>query len=105
MEFDTSAAQLVKSKIAMGNGIVSKIMTILDAFPFGSHHFEIGLILSDSLMTSSLLCNSEAWYNITKNEMELLETVNTTLLRRILNAPKYTAKELLYLELGCMYIV
>ena len=77
-------------------------MTILDAFPFGSHHFEIGLILRDSLLTSSMLCNSEAWYNVTKNEMELLETVDTTLLRRILNAPKYTAKEMLYLELGCI---
>ena len=92
----------IKSRIAKGNGIVSKIMTILDAFPFGSHYFEIGLILRDSLLTSSMLCNSEAWYNITKKEMELLETVDTTLLRRILNAPKYTAKEMLYLELGCI---
>ena len=59
----------------------------------------IGIILSDSLMTSSMLCNSEAWDNITKNEMELLETVDTTLLRRILNAPKYTAKNCFILSL------
>ena len=97
--------QNIKYRVAKGNGKFCKIMTILEAFPFGSNHFEIGLILRDSLLTSSMLCNSEAWYNITKKEMELLESVDTTLLRRILNAPKYTAKELLYLELGCMYIV
>ena len=90
--------QNIKYRVAKGNGKFCKIMTILEAFPFGSNHFEIGLILRDSLLTSSMLCNSEAWYNNTKKEMELLETVDTSLFWRILNAPKYTAKEMLYFE-------
>ena len=92
----------IKSRIEKGKGIVSKIMSILDAFPFGSLHFEIGLLLRDSLLTSSMLSNSEAWYNITMNEMNLLETVDEIFLRRLLNAPKSTPKEMLYLELGCL---
>ena len=92
----------IRSRIAKGKGIVSKIISILDALPLGNSYFEIGLILRDSLLTSSILCNSETWYNITKAEMELLETVDTLFLQRILNAPKSTPKEMYYLELGCI---
>ena len=77
-------------------------MSILEAFPFGNRHFEIAMMLRDSLLTSSMLCNNETWYNITNSEMDLLERVDTMLLRRILNAPKSTPKEMLYLELGCL---
>ena len=49
-----------------------------------------------------MLCNSEAWHNVTKSELDLLETVDVQLLRNILKAPKTTPKEILYLELGCI---
>ena len=49
-----------------------------------------------------MLCNSESWYNITQAELDLLETVEVQLLRSILKAPKSTAKEMLFLELGCV---
>ena len=51
---------------------------------------------------SSLLCNSETWYNITKAEINLIESVDLQLLRNIFNVPKSTPKEMLYLELGCL---
>ena len=61
-------------------------MTILESIPFGNHY--VGLrILRNSLLTSCMLSNSEAWYNITKAELSLLETVDVMLLRKILNAP------------------
>jgi hypothetical protein len=92
----------IKARVKKGKGIVTKIMSILDSIPFGNHYFEIGIILRNSLLTSSMLCNSETWYNITKAEMNLLETVDLMLLRRILRAPKSTPKEMLFLELGCL---
>ena len=49
-----------------------------------------------------MLFNSEAWYNVTKAELELIETVDLLLLRGILKAPKSTPKEMLYLELGLL---
>ena len=49
-----------------------------------------------------MLFTSEAWYNVTKAELELLETVDLMLLRGILKAPKSTPKEMLYLELGLL---
>ena len=49
-----------------------------------------------------MLCNSETWFNITKAELELLETVDLMLLRILLGAPKTVPKEMLYLELGIL---
>ena len=49
-----------------------------------------------------MLCNSEAWYNVTAAEINLLETADLHLLRAILRAPKSTPKEMLFLELGCI---
>ena len=92
----------IKARVSKGKGIVSKIMSIIDSIPFGNHYFEIGVILRDSLLSSSMLCNSETWYNITKAELNLLETIDVMLLRRILKAPKSTPKEMLFLELGCL---
>ena len=92
----------IKARIAKGKGIVSKIMTILEGIPFGNHYFEVAIMLRNSLLVSSMLCNSEAWYNVTAAEINLLETVDLQLLRAITRAPKSTPKEMLFLELGCI---
>ena len=60
--------------------------------------------MSNSLLVSSLLCNSEAWFNLTKSELDLLETVDVMLLRSLLNAPQSTPEEMLFLELGVLPI-
>ena len=91
-----------KARVNKGTGIVNKIMNMLDGIPFGQFYFEVALILRNSLLVSSMLCNSEAWYNITNSELNFLETVDLMLLRKILNVPKTTPKEMLYLELGCI---
>ena len=90
----------IKARVNKGTGIVRKILTMLDGIPFGKFHFEAGVILRNSLLVSSMLFNSEVWYNITKSELELLETVDLMLLRGILKKNESTPKEMLHLELG-----
>ena len=92
----------IKSRAAKGTGIVNKIMTMLNNLPIGRRYFEIAMILRDSLFISSMLFNSEAWYNITNAELSLLDSVDVQMLRRVLDAPRSTPKEFLYLELGCL---
>ena len=86
------------------NGWVFRVhlVTILEGIPFGDFYFEVAVILRNSLLVSSLLSNSEAWYNVTKYEVDFLETIDLMLLRSVLKAPKSTPKEMLYLELGCI---
>ena len=84
----------VKARVAKGKGIVTKIMTILEGIPFGNHYFEVAVILRNSLLVSSMLCNSEAWYNVTSAELDLIETVDLLMLRSILKVPNSTPKEI-----------
>ena len=92
----------MKARVAKGKGIVSRILTILEGIPFGEFYFEIAVVLRNALLVSSMLCNSECWYNVTKAELDLLETIDVQFLRRTLKVPKSTPKEMLYLELGCV---
>ena len=75
---------------------------MMDGFHFGKQYFEVGILLRNSLLVSSMLFNSEAWYNLTETELNLLETIDLQFLRQLLKAPKGTPKEMLFLELGCM---
>ena len=50
---------------------------------------------------NSFLFNSEAWYNVTSSDIDELEKMDEMLLRRILECPASTPKEMLYLELAC----
>ena len=62
----------------------------------------MAIILRNRLLLSSLLCNSESWYNGTEAELNLIESVDLQFFRRILNVPKSTPKEMFYLEFGCI---
>ena len=57
-----------------------------------------------SLLLSTLLSNSEAWYNLTQSDISVLEKVDEELLRKIFHAHSKTPLELLYLESGSIPI-
>ena len=54
------------------------------------------------MFINSLIFNSEAWYNVTNSDFDELEKADEALLRKILECPAGTPKEMLYLELGCL---
>ena len=62
---------------------VSQIMTILEDTCFGPYHFQVDTGLRESLLINSILTNAEAWYGVTKSHIELVESVDELLLRRI----------------------
>ena len=66
----------IKARVAKGTGIISKIITMMEGIPFGKFYYQVGIILRNSLLVSSLLCNSESWYNATNSELELSESKN-----------------------------
>ena len=92
----------IKARVTKGTGIISKIITMMEGIPFGKFYYQVGIILINSLLVSSVLCNSEAWYNVTNSELELLESVDLRFLRSLFKAPRATPKEMIYLELGCV---
>ena len=56
------------------------------------------------MFLSSVLTNSEVWYRMTNSDLEELEVLDRSLLRRILSAPNSTPVSALYLETGCLSI-
>ena len=62
------------------------------------------MTLRESLLISSLLTNSESWYNLTLSDIRELESVDEILLRKVLECPMSTPREMLYLELGVIPI-
>ena len=94
----------IKKRMDKGVGGVSQIMTILENTCYGPYHFQVAAVLRESLLVNSILTNSEAWYGLTKSDIELLESVDELLLRRVLEVPSTCPKEMLYLEMGCLPI-
>ena len=83
-----------------GVGVVNQIMTILEEICFGKYYFQVAMVLRNSLLISSLLTNAEAWYNLSSTDITELEKVYEDLLRKVLECPVSTPREMLYLELG-----
>ena len=73
---------------------------MLEDLCLGSYYFEVANVLRASLLLSSLLSNSESWYNLSPKDISKLEAVDESLLRKIFSAHSKTAKGLLYLESG-----
>ena len=87
-----------------GTGIVTQIMTKLEEVCLGKYFFQVAVIWRSTYLVSSLLTNAEAWYNLIQADIDILESVDEGLLRKILEAPCSTPKEMLYLELGVVPI-
>ena len=87
-----------------GIGIQNKIIHMLEKMPGGHFHFEIAIILRNSLLISSMLSNSEIWYGLTKKDTEMLEQVDEMWMRNLFECSRNVAKDLLYLELGVVPI-
>ena len=77
-------------------------MNIIDDICLGPFTFEVALVMRDSLLINSTLTNSEAWLGLTTSEIETLEQVDESLMRRLLEVGLGCPKEMLYLELGCI---
>ena len=92
----------IKARLSKGKGIIKKILNILNCIPFGKLFYQIAILLRNSLLVSSVLCNSEAWFNLTNSDLKMIETIDIEFLRKILKAPVSTPKEILFLELGVL---
>ena len=83
-----------------GLGITNTIMQILQSTSYGKYYFEIALVLRESLFLSSLLLNSEAWVNLSEQDIRKLEQADEILLSKILECEANTNNIYKYLELG-----
>ena len=75
------------SKIT-GLAAINQIMSMLNLTSLGHFYFEIALILRDTILISKLEFNSEIWYNVSKKQIEKLQQIDETYLRKIFDVAK-----------------
>ena len=75
----------IKARLGRGIGVISNIANILKEVSMGQFHFEVSLLLRESLFLSTVLVNSESWVNLTKTDVTEMEKIDETLLRRLVD--------------------
>ena len=81
-------------------GINSQISSLLSSISLGMFHFEIALVLRESLLINAILTNSESWYFVSQKNLECFEAANIRMLRNCFNSHPNTVREAYYLECG-----
>ena len=99
---DGTNTKNILARKGKGLGVVNQVMSKLEGTVFGPFFFEVGLILRSSNLLNGVLTNAEAWYNIKPSEIDQLEMVDESLMKRFLEAGNCCPSEMLYLETGTM---
>ena len=94
----------IEARRSKGLGIVNNILAIINEIPLGHWRVEAGLRLRQAMLVNGCLFNSEAWHGVKETDIKLLEKVDESLLRGILNSHGKIPLEALYLETGALPI-
>ena len=73
-------------------------MGILSELDMGVHKLEVGLLLRQAILISSLIYTAEAWSGLTEKQIARLEVVDTSLLRKLTGGHAKCATEYYHLE-------
>ena len=88
----------IEKRKSKGYGITSNILAIVNEIPLAQWRTEAGLNLRQAMLVNSTLFNSEAWHGVTKKDIILMEKVDESLLRGLLQAHPKIPLEALFLE-------
>ena len=83
-----------------GIGMQCQVFAMLSEISLGSYFFHIGLLLRDTNLINAVLFGAEAWYGITKKQMEEIDKIDIMFMKKLFNAKNNVAKEIYYLESG-----
>ena len=94
----------IKDRISKGVGIIANIFNLLEVISFGQFHFEIAILLRNSMLINGTLTNAEVWYNFACSEIQEFERLDQLFFAKLLGVPKTTPSEAYYLELGVQHV-
>ena len=79
-----------------------KFFALLSDLPVGNLRVQIGLTLRHAWLINGILFNSEAWHNVTKNQVAQFVDIDKYLLRGLVGAHAKVPLEHLYLEMAAL---
>ena len=95
----------IEQRKITGLAAINQIMSMLNLTSLGHFYFEIALILRDTILISKLEFNSEIWYNVSKKQIEKLQQIDETYLRKIFDVTKTAPKVGIYIDCGKMPVI
>ena len=95
---------LIEDRVKKGKACIISAMSLCNEVTLGVYTVETLLLLYKSLFLQVVLYNSQAWCNLTKQELVALRTVQMKFLKRIFHAPSSTANSITMLETGSLPI-
>ena len=95
---------LVEERVKKGKSCIISAMSICSDITMGIHAIETLMLLYKSLFVQVVLYNAQAWTNMTKSNLDSLQTVQLKFLKRIFHAPSSTSNTLTFLETGVLPI-
>ena len=96
--------ETIKHRVSIGNGVISKIKSMLENMSLGKHYFKTAFFLRESMFLNGVIYSSESWYRVTEEEIEELEKLDNILLRYIFEVPQSVPVVSLFLESGSVRI-
>ena len=94
----------IEERCNKGIGIVNQILSLLKEITFGQYYFEMAVLFRQSMLLSSILCNSEVLYGVNGGHIDSLEAVDNYFWRRVFRCPVTTPIETFFLESNCVQI-
>ena len=92
----------IRNRVAKGKGIIADIFNILETISFGTHYFEIALLLRRSVLINSVIYNSAVWNSLSSNEASELNEIGRTFFTRLCKVPRTATFVSFFLEFGEM---
>ena len=101
---DAKHTKNIQKRKSKGIGSMVDIIGLLKQLCLGEFHFEIAVLLRQTMLLSSVLLSSETWLRLTKTEIDQLEMLDEMYMRKVLASPANNPKVSMYLCLGLVPI-
>ena len=81
-------------------GTIRQIFSKLETLNFGKYYFEVGLILKNAILRTSILYASESYYNLRESEIREIEQIEENFMGKLVKTSKGCPITQIDLELG-----
>ena len=82
----------IEQRRQKGVGICSQITGIVNGLSLGNFYFRIIFFLREAMLINGIITNSEVWYPVKDSQLEILESIDLMLLKKLTNAHSKAAK-------------
>ena len=97
---DGSNERNIQDRWNKGMGITTSVISLLKHISLGRHYFRMGLLFRETNVINGIMKCIEFLHRLTKSQVQKLENVDETYLRKLLGAHSKVAKEALFIETG-----